>query len=222
LTGEQVDHAALAYELEGNHVGVIAFGSAEVQTSLRQIAEALDMRLLIAPQDEKTTWAWFGAYRKIDAGQLKEAIQRQAPRRTYLALGEARQNLSGWRLSHRQAQAAFLVARKTSSPIVRYSEAALLASMLQDDLLANSLHELYLALIVDERDGGATFCDTLQAYIKTECSVSSTAAALKVSRQTVTNRFRRIEEKLDRPLRTCLCELEAALRVHAPPSSLSV
>jgi hypothetical protein len=35
-----------------------------------------------------------------------------------------------------------------------------------------------------------------------------------VNRHTVTNRLRRAEERIDRPLRTCMAELQAVLRLE--------
>jgi len=55
---------------------------------------------------------------------------------------------------------------------------------------------------------------------RVERNVSSTAAALGVSRQTVSNRLRTIEERLARPLSDCAAEVDAALRLeelgHSP------
>jgi DNA-binding PucR family transcriptional regulator len=55
---------------------------------------------------------------------------------------------------------------------------------------------------------------TLRAYFAAERNVSSAAAALGVTRQTVTNRLRVIEETLDRPLGVWATEIEAALRME--------
>jgi DNA-binding PucR family transcriptional regulator len=55
---------------------------------------------------------------------------------------------------------------------------------------------------------------TLRAYFAAERNASSAAAALGVARHTIENRLRKIEERLDRRLSTCLAELEVALRVE--------
>ncbi len=44
--------------------------------------------------------------------------------------------------------------------------------------------------------------------------MSSAAAALGVSRQTVINRLHAVEERLGRPLGACAVEVEAALRLE--------
>jgi DNA-binding PucR family transcriptional regulator len=85
--------------------------------------------------------------------------------------------------------------------------------MLGDDLLTTSLRRLYLAPLSDERDGGAVLRETLRAYFAADRNGASAAAALRVTRQTVNNRLRVIEERLERPLSACATELEAALRL---------
>ena len=84
---------------------------------------------------------------------------------------------------------------------------------LQDDLLATSLHQLYLEPLEGERDGGKVARETLRAYFAAERNVSSAAAALGVNRNTVTSRLRAIEATVGRSLAFCGSELEAALRL---------
>ena len=101
-----------------------------------------------------------------------------------------------------------------SQSLVRYADVALLASILQDDLLAISLRQLYLAPLSEERDGGSALRQTLRAYFAAERNVSSAAGALSVSRQTVVNRLHVIEERFERSLNSCAAEVEAALRLE--------
>ena len=117
------------------------------------------------------------------------------PAKVSLAAGEAAQGIAGWRLSHRQAMAALPIALREPGSIVCYSEVALLASMLQDDLLATSLHERYLVPLNAGRDGGEVARETLRAYFAANRNASSAAAALGVNRRTVTNRLQAIEER---------------------------
>jgi DNA-binding PucR family transcriptional regulator len=149
------------------------------------------------------------------------------------ALGEPARGIEGWRQTHRQAQAALVVALRRSgiqSPtqektvtVTRYADVALLATALKDELLARALIDTYIAPLEDPRGGDPVLCETLRAYLAAERSVSSTAAALGVVRKTVENRLRAIEEKLGRSLHPCPVELEVALRLDelapapAPP-----
>jgi DNA-binding PucR family transcriptional regulator len=117
-------------------------------------------------------------------------------------------------LTHQQASAALPIALRSPEPFVRYADVALLASILQDDLLASSLRELYLDPLERERDGGEVARRTLRAYFAAERNVSSAAVALGVKRHTVTNRLRTIEQRLGRPLNDCASEVDTALRLE--------
>jgi DNA-binding PucR family transcriptional regulator len=108
--------------------------------------------------------------------------------------------------------------------MIRYSDVALLASALQDEVLASSLQRLYLDPLAYERDGGATLRHTLRAYFLACRQVSSTAAVLGVSRQTVAVRLRTIEERIGRSLDGCASEMDTALRMQElnPPLAAPV
>jgi DNA-binding PucR family transcriptional regulator len=143
------------------------------------------------------------------------------PNRVSLAIGESSRGLAGWRLTHRQARAAVPVAKRSSTSSTRYSNVALVASMLQDDLLSTSLRELYLDPLSDERDGGEALRQTLSAYISSDRNLSSAAALLGVSRRTVANRLSAVEGKIGRLLTVAMADIEAALRLHeleTPPA----
>jgi hypothetical protein len=213
LSGELLDAADIDYEFDDWHLGVIATGEG-APAALKELAGPLDRRLLYVRSDEETVWGWFGGRRPIKGDLLETALCSLWPEQMSLALGESARGLSGWRLTHRQAQAVMPVARRTESGWVRYADAAMLASFLQDDLLITSLRERYLTPLASERDGGVTLRATLQAYFSADRNVSSAAALLGVKRQTVTNRLRIVEEKIGRPLGSAGAEVEAALRLH--------
>jgi hypothetical protein len=213
LSGELMDAAEIDYEFDGWHLGVIATGGGGLD-ALRELARRLDRRLLQVGSDDDTIWAWLGGRRPIDPETLDSVLSSIWPEEPSLALGESAHDLAGWRLTHRQAQAVLPVARRTGSGWVRYADAALLASLLQDDLLAGSLRQRYLAPLASERDGGATLRATLRAFFSSDRNASSAAAVLGVSRHTVTNRLRLVEERVGRSLTSSGAEIEAALRLH--------
>lgn len=213
LDGELLDTSELEYELNGHHLGAIASGPEAAEAS-RELAKALDCRLLLVRRGEGTVWAWLGGRCAFDPAELERVVSETWPGQTSLAIGEPGEGLAGWRLTHRQACAALPIALYGRGPFVRYADVALLASILQDDLLATSLRELYLAPLEHERDGGEALRRTLRSYFAADRNVSSTAAALGVNRQTVVNRLRAIEERFDRPLRSCAAEVETALSLQ--------
>jgi len=168
--------------------------------------------------------AVLAAITREEAGQGEEAGQsRKQGQGVLLAIGEPARGLAGWRQTHRQAQAALVVAlRRNGIPrngiphtqgvtFTRYADVALLATALKDEALAKALIDIYLAPLEDSRGSGPVLRQTLRAYLAAERSVSSAAVALGVVRKTVESRLRAIEEKLGRTLHPCPAELEVAL-----------
>jgi hypothetical protein len=216
LSGELMEAAEIDYEFDGWHLGALGTGSrgSDSLDAFRDLAKRLDRRLLLVRSDEDTVWAWLGGRRAFGSEELETAISVLEPELCILALGEPARGIAGWRLTHRQAQAVLPIARRAGSGHVQYADAALLAALLQDDLLIGSLQERYLAPLAAERDGGATLRATLHAFFSADRNVSSAAAQLGVKRQTVSNRLRTVEERIGRSLTASGAEIEAALRLH--------
>lgn len=213
LAGELVDSSDLDYDLDAQHLALIARGEG-VEELMRGVAKALDRRLLAVKREDESNWAcWFGGIRELAAEEALEALAGAVPEETVVTVGEPAEGLAGWRLSHLQAKAALPLAERRGQPLLRYADVAVLASISRDDLLATSLRQLYLAPLERTRDGGKAARETLRAYFAAERNVSSTAAALGVDRRTVRNRLRSIEELLGRPLQGSLADLEIALRL---------
>jgi DNA-binding PucR family transcriptional regulator len=181
---------------------------------MRVLAGRLDRRLLAVCREEEPVWAcWLGGGRPLEAEQALRALGEISLDRVLVSVGEPGEGLSGWRFSHRQAKAALPIAERRGQAVLRYADVALLASILRDDLVATSLHQLYLEPLESARDGGKVGRETLRAYFAAERNISSTAAALGVDRRTVTNRIRAIEGLFGRPLKDFATELETALRL---------
>ena len=215
LAGEQVDHSELGYDLDGHHLALMAKGEGAPE-AMRLLAEGLDRRLLAVCREEEPIWAcWLGGRRPLEARQALQALGEIPLDRVVVTVGEPGEGLSGWRLSHRQAKAALPIAERRGEAILHYADVVLLTSILRDDLVSTSLHQLYLAPLEAAPDGGRVARKTLRAYFAAERNVSSTAAALGVDRRTVTNRIRAIEDLFGRPLKDIAAELETALRLDA-------
>jgi sugar diacid utilization regulator len=213
LAGEQVDHSELGYDLDAHHLAVMAKGEGAPE-AMRVLAGMLDRRLLAVSREEEPIWAcWLGGSRKLETEQALRALGEISLDRVFVTVGEPGEGLAGWRFSHRQAKAALPIAERRGQAVLRYADVALLASILRDDLVATSLHQLYLEPLERARDGGEVGRKTLRAYFAAERNISSTAAALGVDRRTVTNRIRAIEDLFGRPLKDFATELETALRL---------
>lgn len=213
LAGELVDHSELGYDLDAHHLALMAEGEGSLEV-MRELAGRLDRRLLAVCREEEPIWAcWLGGRRPLEAELALRALGEISLDRVSVTVGEPGEGLSGWRLSHRQAKAALPIAERRGQAILRYADVALLASIFRDDLVATSLHQLYLEPLERARDGGKVGQETLRAYFAAERNISSTAAALGVDRRTVTNRIRAIEDLFGRPLKDFATELETALRL---------
>ena len=212
LDGQRLDTSGLPYEFEAIHLGLIAKG-AGAEEAVREIARPLDRRLLLVPRGEEMAWAWLGGRRPLDPAELGRVASERLPDQISIATGDPGEGPAGWRLTHEQAKAALPIGLRRAEPLIHYADVALLASMLQDDLLVASLHRLYLAPLAAGRDGGEVARETLRAYFAAERNSASAAAILGVTRQTVNNRLRMIEQRIGRSINRCAHELEAALRL---------
>jgi hypothetical protein len=211
LAGASTDTAELGYEFDAEHLGVIAVGAKAPET-VRALAAGLGRELLSITPAEETVWAWFGGRRALDIAELRRLLSAREPAGVSLALGDSGRGIDGWRLTHRQAQAARLVAQRRPQCLTRYADVSLLAAVLRDRELAKSLLEAHLSPLDGQKDG-AVSRETLRAYFAAGCNAATAAAALRVNRHTVERRLRTIETRLGRPLHTCHAELEVALRL---------
>jgi hypothetical protein len=217
LAGELLDSSRLDYNLEACHLGLMAEGPGTGRV-VRDLAAAADCRFLELDR-EGVVWGWLGFRHFVDRPAIERHLRLQGQVPFKLAFGEPAAGLTGWRLTHRQAKAALAIVRRFGDAVVHYAEVALLVSMLQDDLLTTSLLRIYLQPLSTERDGGAALRQTLRAYFDSERNLSSAAAALGVTRHTVANRLRTVEERLERPVASCAAEIEAALRLDSVGNS---
>lgn len=213
LAGDLLDTSGFSYNFDAHHLAGIAEGPGAPE-AVRGLAKALESHLLVVNPGDDVVWAWFGVRPSTDPEQLNLTIASSWPAHLPLSLGEVGEGLKGWRLAHEQAKAAFPIAICDSGRAIRYADVALLASMIQDSLLATSLREIFLNPLASGRGDGSVLRETLRAYFATSRNGASAAATLGVSRQTVSNRLRVIEERIGRPLSGCAGEIEAALRLE--------
>jgi hypothetical protein len=210
LAGAPVDSG----ELGQSHIGVVT-SSPRPKALLLELGRQVDRQVLVAQRSHHETWAWLGGRNKLERKDLERVLTRAWPKASPLALGEDCKGAAGWRLTHRQALRSWPSAIQDPAGIVRYRHVALSSAILQDEDLVSFLRQSYLTPLMGESGKEASsLSTTLRAYFKTGENVSSTAAALAVSRQTVTNRLRQAETRLGEQISNCRVELECALRLE--------
>lgn len=211
--------AELDYDFDGWHVGMIATGRRAAEV-IQGTKAALGCALLSASQSERTLWVWFGFRRKPTDADVKR-LSAGRPMGVSVATGEPRRGIEGWRLTHREAQAALSIALRRPPGLTRCSDVLLEAALLQNGVLATSLLQTFLSPLDGVCYREQTARDTLRAYFEARRNVSSAASRLGVVRNTVESRLREIEGRLGRPLHTCSVQLEVALRLEALGSAAS-
>jgi hypothetical protein len=214
LAGRPIEAAELGYELNAWHLGLVATGASAAQL-IKALAVRLDRELLSVMHSEGLVWAWLGGPDRPATADIDGALSSSRYPKASLAFGEPAEGPDGWRMTHQQALAALLVARRAPQRLTRYADVALPALALQVEVMARSLIDTYLVPLDSPPNGASVLRETLRVYLTVERSISSTAAALTVSRNTVEKRLRTIEKRLGRHLPTCLAELEVALRLEA-------
>jgi hypothetical protein len=216
LSGKQpvrADSLELDYDFEAWHMGLIVSGERATEF-VRVVKAALGCKCLAVSHGEQTTWIWLGRLREPTVADIKR-LSIERPAGVTVVMGEPREGIKGWRLTHEEAQAALPVALRKPAGLTRCSHVLLEAAMLHHDALATSLVETFLSPLDGLAYRGQTARETLRAYFEAKRNVSSTAIRLGVVRNTVENRLREIEERLGRPLHTCSAQLEVALRLDA-------
>jgi len=214
LGGAPVSGRDLDYELDQNHVALITSAS-HPKELLLDLGRQIDRQVLVAQRSEHEIWAWLGGKKELQQEDFERVLARSWPKALPLAIGEDCRGRGGWCLSHRQALRSWPAALQGPAGIVPYRQVALSSAILRDEDLVSFLHHSYLSPLLDGQRGKvSSLCETLRTYFSTCGNVSSTAAALSVSRQTVTNRLREVEERLGVQIASCRIELECALRLE--------
>ena len=215
LAAEDVDPSelrSLGYELDAWHLGIIATG-AKAERALRDLKGRLGCELLTDVRGGSVR-AWLGGPRPVGFAEFKRALSRGKDAGVSFAVGEPRRAIDGWRLSHHQACEARRVALYVPRHVTLYAENRLLAVGLSSETFAMSLKDVFMAPLRGQPDGGVALRRTLRAYIDAECRAKSAASAIGVGRHAVEGRIRTAERLMGQGIRSCLGELDAALRLE--------
>jgi hypothetical protein len=207
------DSAALGYEFDAWHLGLIVTGP-RPDVAVRTLAAGLVRRPLVITRGEEVAWAWLGGSKRLSVVEIERYLGAGVLGDISVAVGEPRHGVEGWRLTHHEARAAQQVMMRRPQRLTRASEVVLLAAVLRDEMLGQSLQETYLAPLDERPDTGAVLRETLRAYFDAGFNAATAAAALQVDRHTVQRRLRKVEKALGRLLHTCHAEIEVALLIE--------
>ena len=220
LAGLAVDRSEvelkLGYRLDGDHQGVVAWGSVgdgeALARAARQVATALgEGRALVIddPSGHATAWVQPSA---VDEIRLDREAERLRTDKIQVAIGEPARGLTGFSATKRQADLARSVAElRPDHTITRYADVALATVLLRDRDVARSFAQEELGRLAHGTRDAAQLRATLAAFYGATQDQSRTARALGLHRNTIANRLRRAEELLGHGIGERVRETEAAL-----------
>lgn len=214
LEGKPLVGSQLDLDLDQYHLGLIAWGD-EAEAAARELAAALNRRLLIIGPFVERWWGWISGARPLTRTQERQLVELRLEAEGQVALGLEGFGEAGFRTTNRQALRARAVCGGLDAAIVSYADVAVEALVNENPCDARAFVAHELRGIDDDSPASRKIRETLAAYFAAEHNAASAAAALGVHQQTVANRLRAAEERLGRPIGTRHLELETALRLWA-------
>ncbi|WP_454197705.1 PucR family transcriptional regulator [Nocardia sp. Marseille-Q1738] len=222
LSGQRVDpgdsERALGYRLDRTHLGLVVWsdaGTGQLRAA-KHLATIIADQLhcqgqpLLIPADESTLWAWL-PQPELDMNPAAVC----PPEATWVAVGRPAAGLEGFRLTHRQATQAQVVAMSAPAPQrapVSYSAQVGPIALMCSDLAATRawISEILGSLARDD-DATAQLRETARVFLDTNGSFQTTAERLVLHRNTVQYRIRKAEAVLGHSLREGRLDVEVAL-----------
>ena len=184
--------------------------------------------LIIAP-DDSTVWAWLPVTSAQAAAGGGKPFEPEEG--AWVALGEPAAGVDGFRLTHRQARRAQIVAmaaepstRTRLTDSVRIGVVGLMCADI--DAVQAWVREVLGGLAIDD-DATARLRDTVRIFLSAGGSYTAAAQELLLHKNTVQYRIRKAEETRGRPLADGRLDVEVALLaahllgarvLHDPPS----
>ena len=211
LDGRPVDAAALGYPVDGDHLGLVAWGR-EPERALLSLGAATDRPLLAMASTDSTAWAWLAAA-SLDADGMRAVAGLVDGGRLRLAIGGGGHGEEGFRQTHREALETFRIAREGNGRVTWYADVALLALTLHDRAAARAFVLRELGSLAEHNARNALLRETLTAYFATGQNATAAAAVLGVHDRTARYRIKAIEERLGRSILERRDELGVALRL---------
>jgi DNA-binding PucR family transcriptional regulator len=215
---------SLAYPLRQTHRGVVVWVEAgsealdrlsRLERVVGRFAEHYRCErapLVIAP-DDSTVWAWLPV--RSTQPRSGQCTPFTADENAWVAVGDPAAGVEGFRLTHRQARQAQIVAMAADpqhrTRVTESAQAGLVALMCSDlDAVRAWVHHALGALAVDA-DANARLRETLRAFLSAGGSYTAAAQQMTLHKNTVQYRIRKAEETRGRPLSDGRLDVEVAL-----------
>jgi hypothetical protein len=212
LEGGDASSGELGYRLEGHHLALIVRGP-HAESAARGLAAAIEHDSLLLSRGEALAWLWLGSRDSADEAIWERLGAHPLPSGVRIAASDVQPGKEGFVQSHRQAETAARAAGNSDRSLVRYTDVALLAAVMEHETAQASFVATFLGELAGPGSRNATLRRTLQAYLSTGQNAASAAAALKINERTARRHLRGIEEALGRPIDERHAELEVALRI---------
>ncbi|MFD8248080.1 PucR family transcriptional regulator [Nocardia sp. NPDC059691] len=222
LSGQRVDpddsERTLGYRLDRTHLGMVIWSDAGADQlrAAKQVATAIADQLscqgppLLIPADESTLWAWL-PQPELDV----DPAAVRTPEQTWAAVGRPATGLEGFRLTHRQATQAQVVAMSAPAPqrasMSCSAQLGPIALMCADLTATRAWISEILGSLARDDDATAQLRETARVFLETNGSFQTTAERLVLHRNTVQYRIRKAEAVLGHSLRERRLEVEVAL-----------
>jgi DNA-binding PucR family transcriptional regulator len=227
LRGDPVDLAvaegALSYRLRQNHVGVVLWSTSKSAAAedLRQLERLLQQAAaaancsgqpLFVPRDRSTAWGWI----PLGRGRTTVAVEADADRNHWIALGSAAAGPDGFRVTLLEAQRAQQVAlagRDRAHQVTAFTDPQVRAAAMMAADLEGTRRLVWNALgpLAADTETAARLRETLLVFLAEKGSYLATAERIHLHKNTVKYRIDKALEERGRSLDDERLELELAL-----------
>jgi DNA-binding PucR family transcriptional regulator len=225
---------SLGYPLRQIHRGAVVWVDGRTQDADRlsrleqvvgKLADQLGSErapLVIAP-DDSTVWAWLPVPSRPPEPSDRKPVETDGG--TWIALGDPAPGVDGFRLSHRQARQAQVVAMAADPDrraiVTESAQAGLVALMCTDLESVGVWVQHTLGPLAVDDEASARLRETVRAFLAAGGSYTAAAQELILHKNTVHYRIRKAEEARGRPLSDGRLDVEVALlAIHLLGSTL--
>ncbi|MDN5892887.1 MAG: helix-turn-helix domain-containing protein [Nocardioides sp.] len=213
------------YELDQHHIGAVVWLPDDSDDSVMGLERLVQQVGVIARSspifvavDRSLAWAWFARGSRAAMPDLAGVRELAAQAHGRIAVGLVQQGIEGFRDTHRQALAAYRLARLADrDELTSYGDPGVAAvSMLGRDVEGTRSWVLtVLGPLAEATEAAARSRETLRTFLATSGSYTESAKILNLHRNSVKYRVDKVLEDRGGPLGEERVDVELALQVCA-------